>query len=92
MARKVVKNAGHKEELDEGKLWDSLYYPARESHYGEEEAVELADEAKHLIMEWAHRHEDEVLTTDEIRQKAIEVLEDIDDDVCFMYEKHLDIN
>ncbi|MBY6293978.1 hypothetical protein GLU60_01160 [Nanohaloarchaea archaeon H01] len=90
--KKVVKQEGFKEELDEGKLWNSLYYPARESHYSEEEAVELADKAKHRVMEWVHNHEDNVLTAGEIREKAIEVLDQIDKDVSFMYEKHLDLS
>jgi transcriptional regulator NrdR family protein len=92
MGKKIVKQEGFKEELDEGKLWDSIYYPARESHYNEDQAVELADKAKHQVMEWIHRHEDDVVTSGEIRDKVVEVLDDIDEDVCFMYEKHLDIN
>lgn len=92
MEHKVVKQDGFKEELNEGKLWDSLYYPAREAHYDEDEAVQLADEAKHTIMEWLHHHEDKVITSQEIREKAIEALEELDEDVCFLYEKHLDLN
>ncbi|MFQ3275015.1 MAG: transcriptional regulator NrdR family protein [Candidatus Nanohaloarchaea archaeon] len=92
MGKKIVKQEGFKEELDEGKLWDSIYYPARESHYNEDQAVELADKAKHRVIKWVHEHEDDVVTSGEIRDKVVEVLEDIDEDVCFMYEKHLDIN
>jgi transcriptional regulator NrdR family protein len=92
MEKKIVKQEGFKEKLDEGKLWDSIYYPARESHYNEEQAVDLADKAKHRIMEWIHEHEDDTLTSGEIRDKVVEVLEEIDEDVCFMYEKHLDLN
>lgn len=92
MEKKIVKQEGFKEELHEGKLWDSIYYPARESHYNEDQAVELADKAKQRVMEWIHHHEDDTLTSGEIRDKVVEVLEEIDEDVCFMYEKHLDIN
>ncbi|MFT4892940.1 MAG: transcriptional regulator NrdR family protein [Candidatus Nanohaloarchaea archaeon] len=92
MEKKIVKQEGFKEELDEGKLWDSIYYPARESHYNEDQAVDLADKAKHRVMEWINEHEDDTLTSGEIRDKVVEVLEEIDEDVCFMYEKHLDIN
>lgn len=88
---KVVKDHGRKEEFDEGKLWNSLYYPARESHYSEDEAVELADEAKHLVLEWLEEHEDDVVTTEEIRTAAIEALEEVDMDVALMYETHLDL-
>lgn len=89
---KIAKKDGSKEEIDEGKLWHSLYYPAREAHYGEDEAVELADNAKHQIMEWAHRHEDNVITSRELSEKAEKVLDSIDPDVALMYDKHLKIN
>jgi transcriptional regulator NrdR family protein len=89
---KVAKQDGTKESLDEGKLWDSLYYPAREAHYDEEEAVDIADEAKDRLMKWIHHHEDNVVTTDELSQKAEEILRDIDDHIALMYDKHLDIN
>lgn len=89
---RVAKKSGLKEELDEGKLWDSLYWPAREAHYSDENAVELADEAKGRIMDWVHQHEDNVVTTRELRERAIEILDELDGDVSFMYEKHLDIN
>lgn len=92
MERKIVKEEGFKEKLDEGKLWDSVYYPAREAHYNEDRAVELADRAKHRVLEWIHGHEDNVVTSGEIRDKVVEVLGDLDEDVAFMYEKHLDIN
>ncbi|MFB6203139.1 MAG: ATP cone domain-containing protein [Candidatus Nanohaloarchaea archaeon] len=89
---KVLKDDGRKEQLDEGKLWDSLYWPAREAEYAEEEAVELADQAKAKIMSWIGDHEDNVVTTEELRDRAFGILEEIDEDVAFLYEKHLDIN
>ncbi len=89
---KVVNRDHQKEELDEGKLWNSIYYPAREAHYKEKEAVELADEAKHLVMEWIHDHEDDTLTTEELREKVKEVLQEIDEDVEFLYKTHLQIS
>lgn len=89
---KIAKADGTKEELDEGKLWNSLYYPAREAHYGEDKAVNLADKAKHSILDWIRDHEDSVVTTQELRDKAEEVLKGLDGDVALMYDKHLDIN
>lgn len=89
---KVAKDDGTKENLDEGKLWHSLYYPARESHYGEEEAVDIADKAKHQILSWVREHEDSVVTSKELREKAEEVLKGLDEDVALMYDKHLDVN
>lgn len=89
---KVAKKDGTKQDFDEGKLWNSLYYPARESHYGEDEAVELADEAKNKVIERLQQKEENVFTTEEIRTAAIEVLERIDTDVALMYETHLDLS
>jgi len=89
---KVAKQNGNKEDFDEGKLWDSLYYPTRELDYDDQEAVDLADKAKHSIMDWVHRHEDNVITTKELADKAEEVLSGLDDHVALMYDKHLDIN
>ncbi|MFB6099821.1 MAG: ATP cone domain-containing protein [Candidatus Nanohalobium sp.] len=92
MRIKVAKRNGLKEPLDEGKLWDSLYHPAKEAHYPEKEAVELADEVKHSLMDWMHSHDDNVFTTREIAERAEELLEERDDQVAVMYNRHLDIN
>lgn len=89
---KIAKRNGRKEPLDEGKLWDSLYHPAKEAHYPEEEAVELADKVKMKLMEWMHNHEDNVFTTTELAEKAEELLENKDSEVALMYDRHLDIN
>ncbi len=89
---RVVKKSGQKEAFEEGKLWNSIYYPARECHYGDERAVDLADEAKGKIMTWMDNHQDNVFTVREIRGKVIEILEEIDEDVAFMYSTHLDLN
>ena len=89
---KVAKQDGGKEDFDEGKLWDSLYYPARELDYDDQEAVDLADKAKHKVMDWVHRHEDNVVTAKELADKAEEVLNELDDHVALMYDKHLDLN
>lgn len=89
---KVVKKSGVKEELDEGKLWDSIYYPARECDYSEANATRIADEVKQRVLEWIEHHEDNVLTVKELRETVIEALEEEDDDVAFMYENHLDLN
>lgn len=89
---KIVNRDGEKEEFDEGKLWNSLYYPAREAHHGEGEAVEIADRVKEKIVSWAESHEDSFVTTSEIREKAVEELEKEDEDIAFMYDSHLDVN
>lgn len=89
---KVAKKSGGKEPFDEGKLWNSVYYPAREAHYDEERAVDLADETKNRVLEWTEEHEDTVLTAEELREKIVQILEDVDEDVAFMYSTHLDLS
>ncbi len=89
---KIVNRDGQKEEFDEGKLWNSLYYPAREAHHGEEEAVEIADRVKKRLVSWIQDHEDSFVTTEEIREKTIEELENEDEDIAFMYDSHLDLS
>ncbi len=89
---KIAKTDGSKEELDEGKLWESLYYPAREAHYEEDDAVDIADQVKDKLMDWMQHHGDNVVTTKEVSERAEELLREIDDHVALMYDKHLDIN
>lgn len=89
---KVVKNSGVKQDFDEDKLWHSLYYPARESHYSEEEAMRLADEAREKIIEQLDNQQDQIFTAEEIRKAAIKSLEEIDTGVALIYEKHLDLS
>jgi transcriptional regulator NrdR family protein len=89
---KVAKKDGSKEDLDEGKLWDSIYYPLRESGFDHGEAVDYADEVKQEVVSWIYEHEDNVVTHKEIREKVEEVLKQRDDQVALMYDKHLDIN
>ena len=54
--------------------------------------MEIADQAKDQLMEWIHNHEDNVVTTKEISDRAEEILRGLDDHVALMYDKHLDIN
>ncbi len=92
MAGPVVNRDGAKEEFDEGKIWNSIFYACRESEYPEEEAVEIADRVKKRVIEWMEHHEDCFVTTREIRRRVIEELEEEDEDVSFMYETHLDLS
>lgn len=89
---KVCKRHGEKQAFDERKLYASIYYPAREAEYSEEEAEELAEQVVEQIKEWMDDHEDNVFTSEEVRQEARDRLESIDPDVAFLYETHLDIS
>ncbi|MFB6144174.1 MAG: ATP cone domain-containing protein [Candidatus Nanohaloarchaea archaeon] len=89
---KVVKNEGLKEEFDDEKLYDSAYYPAREAALDKEEANDIAEKVVWEVKSWMSDHEDEVFSSEEIRQKVLEILRDVEQDVAFLYRTHLDIN
>lgn len=89
---KVLKRHGEKERFDERKLYASIYYPAREERYTEEDAEELAADVTEAIKDWMADHADNVLTAEEVRDKTIELLEERDEDVAFMYQTHLDLS
>lgn len=89
---KICKRHGEKEAFDERKLYASIYHPAREAGYSEEEAEALAEEVVEQVRDWMDDHEDNVFTADEIQEKTKERLETQDEDVAFLYESHLDIN
>ncbi len=89
---KVCDRGGDKEEFDQRKLYASIYHPAREAEYGEKEAEDLAEDVVDEFMAWFDEHEDDVLTSKEIREKVEKLLEERDEDVAFLYRTHLDIN
>lgn len=82
---KIVKRKGEKEAFDERKLYASIFAPARQTGYTEQEAETLAENVTDQVKEWIHNHEDDVFTSDEIQAKVREVLEKEDTDVAFMY-------
>jgi transcriptional regulator NrdR family protein len=89
---RIVNKDGAKEEFEDGKLYDSVYYPAREAELSEEEANELADKVLYEIKAWFSEHDDNVFSSKEVREKVISILERENDDTCFLYKTHLDLN
>lgn len=89
---KICKRHGEKEDFDERKLYASIYYPAREAEYSEQEAEELAEDVVDQVLEWMEDHEDNVFTSDEIQKEVRDRLESLDADVAFLYETHLDLS
>lgn len=92
MGLKVVSRDGGKEAFDEKKLYASVFYPAREAEYGREEAEEMANDLTEDVRDWIEAHEDNVVTSRELREKVVELLEERDDGVAFLYDTHMDIN
>ncbi len=89
---KICTKDGDKEDFKTDKAYHSVFYPARETGYTEEDADALAEAVVADLEDWMDDHEDDVLTTKEIRSKVLELLEDRDEDVAFMYETHLDLS
>lgn len=89
---KIVNKDGQKEEFEDNKLFNSVYYPALEDGLPEEDATDLADKAVYEVKAWLSEHEDNVHTSGEVRQKVMEILERENPDVAFLYQTHLDIN
>ncbi|MDY6770624.1 MAG: ATP cone domain-containing protein [Candidatus Nanohaloarchaea archaeon] len=90
--RKVVTKDGDKEEFDERKLYASIYYPAKEAEYTDSGAEKLADEVVDAVTTWMDDHEDDIVTTKELRQHVRDLLEERDEGVAFLYATYLDIN
>lgn len=88
---KVVNKQGQKEKYDSMKLYSSIYYPALESGYEEEEADEFANSVCKKVADWASDQK-EAITTREMREEVLKELRKRDKDVAFMYETHLDVN
>ncbi|MFB6295065.1 MAG: ATP cone domain-containing protein [Candidatus Nanohaloarchaea archaeon] len=88
----LITREGEKEEFDQRKLYSSIYHPARVAEYTEEEAEELAEDVCQAVVDWMEEQDDPVVTSDELREKTIEELEERDDEVAFLYDTHLDIN
>lgn len=89
---KIINKDGAKEEFEDGKLYDSVYYPAREAELPEEDASELGDKVLYEIKAWISEHEDNVFSSKEVREKVVSILERESDDTCFLYKTHLDLN
>ena len=89
---KIVNNDGQKEEFEDNKLFNSVYYPAKEDDLPDPEATDLADKVVYEVKAWVSEHPDNVHTSEEVRQKVMEILEREEPDVAFLYRTHLDLN
>ena len=89
---RIVNKDGAKEEFEDGKLYESVYYPCREAEMSEDDANDLADKVLYEIKAWISDHEDNVFSSKEIREKVISILERENEDASFLYKTHMDIN
>ncbi len=88
----LITRDGEKEEFDQRKLYSSIYYPARVAEYDEQAAEDLAEDVCEAVVNWMEDQDDTVVTSEELREKTIEELEERDEEVAFLYDTHLDIN
>ena len=89
---KIVKNDGLKQHFNEQKLEDSVYYPAKETELDHDTACDLAGKVIYEVKAWMAEHEDNVFTSDELRDKVISILDRENEDVSFLYKTHLDLS
>lgn len=86
----TVKRNGLTQDFDERKIYASVYNASLNAHYSDEKAEGIAEnvcmQVKKLMKGVSH------VDSSEIRDKIIEVLDDVDKDVCILYKHHLDIN
>ena len=89
---KIVNKDGQKEEFEDDKIFNSVYYPGLEDELSEKEANDLADKVVYEVKAWIADHPDNVHTSEELREKVMEILERENEDVAFLYQTHLDLN
>lgn len=83
----IVKRDGEMERFDEKKIYAAIFKPAREADYDKQDAEEFADHITDRITIWANGQEDQCVTSDEIREKTQNVLEEHDQDVAVKYKQ-----
>lgn len=89
---KICNREGDKEAFDEKKLYASVFHPAREADYDEEEAGDLAQHIVDAAEAWLEEQEDKFVTSKELRSHVLELLKEADEDVAFLYKTHLDLS
>jgi len=89
---RIVNKDGQKEEFEDDKLFNSVYYPGREDELSEKEATDLADKVVYEVKAWISEHPDNVHTSEEVRKKIMDILERENEDVALLYRTHLDLN
>lgn len=89
---KICTREGDKEPFDEEKIYASVFRPAREADYDKDDASDLAEHVVEMVKDWLEDHEDEFITSKELRQHVLELLKEEDEDVAFLYKTHLDLS
>lgn len=89
---KIVNKDGAKEEFEDNKLFNSVYYPAKEAELDEKRATDIAEKVVWEVKAWISEHEDRIFSSSEIEERAMKILDRENEDVELLYRTHLDVN
>ncbi|MBI2136518.1 hypothetical protein HYU06_05595 [Candidatus Woesearchaeota archaeon] len=86
----LVKRHGHLEHFDVKKIYASVYAATLNAHYSEKDAEMIAA----MVSKNVHKKACKLkkIDSDKIRIEIIHELNQVDKDIAFLYETHLDIN
>jgi len=86
----VVKRKGHREKYDERKVYASAYAASLNAHLSEQEAEKIAEDVCKKVNAWVEgKHE---ITSKQLEEHIIKLLEKHNRDAAFLYETHLDLS
>lgn len=83
----LIKRAGHKEEFDNKKLYASVYASCLAAHENVKTAETTAELATKEVSEWVYSKQT-LITSNDIRKKAGEVLNKFNPDAAYSYIHH----
>ncbi len=86
----VKRREGHKEPYDNHKVYASCYAASLNANLKKEEAETLCEKVTATIDAWVD--EKDVLTSEEIFEQVIHVLETYNGKVAFLYKTHRDVS
>ena len=87
----VIKRKGQKQLYDERKVYASVYSACLNAHIQKMEAEKMAEQVAREITRWM-TYEREVISSDHIFKKVIELMKEQNKDAAFMYETHRDLS
>lgn len=86
----LVKRHGHLEHFDVKKVYASVYAATLNAHYSEKDAEMIASQVSKNVHKKACTKKS--IDSKDIKLEVIHELNQVDKDIAFLYETHLDIN
>jgi len=87
---KVVKRKGQEQEFDEKKLYASCYHALRSAHTGKQESENICEKVIPEVKK--HFKNQDVVDSQEIFEKTIEVMAKFHEDGAYLYKTLRDVN